>query len=253
MKKRARAAAAHKGNGHTEIVRVCPSLEDPCLYMNRELSLLEFQRRVLEEAFDSRNKLLERVKFLSIVSSNLDEFFMVRVAAMKQKLAAGNLSLSIDGKTVAEQLEAVRASVDELVARIYRCFQHDVLTCLDRSGITIVDYSTLDDREREAVDLYYSQTIFPVLTPLAFDPGRPFPHISNLSLNLAIVLKDTDDRRHFARVKVPEALPQLVTVPNPPSRPSRRKLVSPVACRFVWIEQVIAANHQSLLTRQEIN
>lgn len=231
------------------------SLDDPSLYMNRELSLLEFQRRVLEEARDPHNKLLERVKFISIVSSNLDEFFMVRVAALKQKLAAGRNDLSIDGKTVSQQLEAVQVSVDQLMAQIYACFQNQLLPELAQNAIVIADYSTLDDREREAVDRYYVETIFPVLTPLAFDPGRPFPHISNLSLNLAIVLndprraKDADaGQRHFARVKVPEALPQLVAVPVVPSR----RKAAPCAFKFVWIEQVIAANLKSLFPGLEI-
>jgi len=218
------------------------SLDDPALYMNRELSLLEFQQRVLDEARDGRNKLLERVKFLSIVSSNLDEFFMVRVAALKQKLSAGRPDLSIDGKTVAQQLAAVRERLRELQKPIYECFQKQLKPGLARHGIEITDYADLDHRERAAVDQYYLATIFPVLTPLAFDPGRPFPHISNLSVNLAIVLKDTDARQHFARVKVPEQLPQLVAVP--PAPPSRRKAAAPL--RFVWIEQVIAANLETL-------
>ena len=121
---------------------------------------------------------------------------MVRVAALKQKLAAGRPDLSIDGKTATEQLEAVHASVDQLMSQIYDCFQNQLLPELAHNGIVIADYATLDERERAAVDRYYAETIFPVLTPLAFDPGRPFPHISNLSLNLAIVLHDprrTDD------------------------------------------------------------
>jgi polyphosphate kinase len=218
------------------------SLDDPALYLNRELSLLEFQRRVLEEARDSRNKLLERVKFLSIVSSNLDEFFMVRVAALKQKLSAGRQDLSIDGRTVAQQLVAVRERLNELQKPIYECFQKQLKPALARHGIEITDYADLDHRERSAVDQYYTETIFPVLTPLAFDPGRPFPHISNLSVNLAIVLKDTDGRQHFARVKVPEQLPQLVVVPLAPA--TRRKTAQPQ--KFVWIEQTIAANLESL-------
>lgn len=230
-----------------------PDLTDPTLYMNRELSLLEFQRRVLEEARDPQNKLLERVKFLAIVSSNLDEFFMVRVAALKQKLAAGKPDLSIDGKTVTQQLEAVRASVDQLVGQMYDCWQNHLLPELAENGIVIADYSTLDSREREAVDRYYSETIFPVLTPLAVDTGRPFPHISNLSLNLAVVLidpcrkKDDVERRHFARLKVPEKLPQLVTVPVTTGRKSGKG-----ANKFVWIEQVIAANLQSLFPGLDI-
>jgi polyphosphate kinase len=229
------------------------SLDDPSLYMNRELSLLEFQRRVLAEARDPGNRMLERVKFISIVSSNIDEFFMVRVAAMKQKLEKGSPDLSIDGKTVTEQLAAVRASVDQLMRQIYECFQTQLLPGLAEQNIVIADYASLDEREREAVDRYYSETVFPVLTPLAVDPGRPFPHISNLSLNLAIVLRDakgpSDGRRHFARLKVPEALPQLVTVPV---TPPRKRTKAPPILKFVWIEQVIAANLQSLFPGLEI-
>ena len=223
--------------------------------MNRELSLLEFQRRVLEEANDPNNRLLERVKFISIVSSNIDEFFMVRVAAMKQKLAKGNQDLSIDGKTVPQQLVAVAASVDQLVRSLYDCYQNQLLPGLAENDIVIADYSALDERERAAVDRYYMETVFPVLTPLAFDPGRPFPHISNLSLNLAVVLRDTDGRRHFARIKVPEALPQLVTVPSHGARRTRKASAiarSDSPLRFVWIEQLIAANLTSLFPGLEI-
>ena len=218
------------------------ALGDPSFYMNRELSLLEFQHRVLEEAADPGNRLLERVKFVSIVSSNIDEFFMVRVAALKQKLAAGGQSLSIDGKTVARQISSVRKGVDRLVTRIYDCFQNSLVPRLAEAGVVITDYSALDDRERAAADCYYTETIFPVLTPLAFDLGRPFPHISNLSLNLAIELRDTDGRTHFARVKVPEGLPQLVVIP---SLPVRKKMPVPPQ-KFVWIEQLITANLMSL-------
>jgi polyphosphate kinase len=221
-------------------------LDDPALYMNRELSLLEFQRRVLDEARDPRNRLLERVKFLSIVSSNLDEFFMVRVAAMKQKLASGTQTLSIDGRTITEQLESVRTAVDQLIGKIYTCLQTQILPALERERITIADYASLNEQERAAADRYYTDTIYPVLTPLAFDPGRPFPHISNLSLNLAIVLR-ADGRTHFARLKVPDSLPQLVAIPAPASRRT-----SGDAYRFVWIEQVIAANLQSLFPGIEI-
>jgi polyphosphate kinase len=247
MTKRKKGPAAPAAAATIEPPEALAVLREPTLYMNRELSLLEFQRRVLEEARDSHNKLLERVKFISIVSSNLDEFFMVRVAALKQKLAAGRTDLSIDGKTATQQLEAVHASVNRLMSQIYDCFLNQLVPELFHNGVVIADYATLDQRERDAVDQYYAETIFPVLTPLAFDPGRPFPHISNLSLNFAIVLHDprrTDAtiQRHFARVKVPEALPQLVVVPV---SPSRRKTAAP-ASKFVWIEQVIAANLKSL-------
>jgi polyphosphate kinase len=267
MTKRTRRPAARKAANHAHSglgeLQAAPeespakddaSLDDYALYMNRELSLLEFQRRVLDEACDPENKLLERAKFLSIVCSNLDEFFMVRVAAMKQKLAAASHDLSIDGKTVPEQLEAVRSCVERLNQGIYDCFLNQLMPGLEENGIVIADYASLDKREREAVDRYYMETIFPVLTPLAFDPGRPFPHISNLSLNLAIVLNEPgglpeDGRRHFARVKVPEALPQLVSVPE---APSRRRVQGPCGFKFVWIEQVIAANLCSLFPGLEI-
>jgi polyphosphate kinase len=216
-------------------------LDDPSLYYNRELSLLEFQKRVLEEARDNRNKLLERVKFLSIVCSNLDEFFMVRVAALKQKLSAGREDLSIDGRTVTQQLAAVRERLEEIQKLIYECFHRQLKPALGRHGIEITDYADLSHRERAAVNQYYKDTVFPVLTPLAFDPGRPFPHISNLSLNLAVVLKDTDGRQHFARLKIPEQLPQLVAVPQ-----AAKKGKAPQPQKFVWIEQAIAANLDSL-------
>jgi polyphosphate kinase len=218
-------------------------LDDPSLYMNRELSLLAFQRRVLAEALDPGNKLLERVKFLSIVSSNLDEFFMVRMAALKQKLEAGSSVLSIDGETVEQQIENVRDAIGPLVESMYECLHRQLLPALEKSGISIVDYAALSDRERGAVDAYYEKTIFPVLTPLAFDPGRPFPHISNLSVNLAVLLSEGNGGEdHFARLKVPDSLPQLVCV----SAATGRRKTSPAPQKFVWIEQVIAANLQPL-------
>ncbi len=223
------------------------SLDDPALFFNRELSLLQFQRRVLDEARDERNKLLERVKFLSIVSSNLDEFFMVRNAALKQKQRAGSQDLSIDGKTVTQQLAAVHTGVSELMKEVYDCFHRQILPELNRAGIRIVTWDSLDARERESLREYYHETIFPILTPLAVDPGRPFPHISNLSMNLAVVLNDTDGREHFARLKVPERLPQLISVPA--LRVSRK--TAPVR-KFVWIEDLIAANIESLFPGLEI-
>ena len=168
---------------------------------------------------------------------------MVRVAALKQKLAAGSQDLSIDGKTVSQQLIAVHERVNQLIKLVHETFHRQLLPGLARHGIEIVDYSDLDTKERAAVDQYYIETIFPVLTPLAFDPGRPFPHISNLSLNLAIVLRDIDSRQHFARLKVPQQLPQLVEVRIPAAKPKQK---TRERLKFVWIEQVIAANLQSL-------
>ncbi len=137
------------------------ALDDPKYYLNRELSLLEFQERVLDEARDGRNRLLERIKFLSIVCSNLDEFFMVRVAALKQKFAAGSPDLSIDGQTTAAQLAAVHKRVERLMEGIYECFRRQLLPGLARHDIQIADYEALNDRERIAVDRYYADTVSP--------------------------------------------------------------------------------------------
>src|SRR5258707_2612277 len=161
-----------------------PDLDDPKLYINRELSLLEFFRRVLEEARDPSNPPLERVKFLSIVASNMDEFFMVRVAGLKQQIAAGVVEISPDGLTPAEQLAAVRKAAGKLMQESRDCLYADLLPALNAAGVHLIDYGELNDKQRASVRKYFEDVVFPVLTPLAFDPGRPFPYISNLSLNL---------------------------------------------------------------------
>ncbi|MGI8745657.1 MAG: polyphosphate kinase 1 [Bryobacteraceae bacterium] len=217
-------------------------LDDPSLYLNRELSLLAFQQRVLEEAEDARHPLLERVKFLSILFSNLDEFFMVRVAGLMQQVESGNPEVSMDGRPPTAQLESIRASVTELVHRAYDCFLEKLMPELDRAHIHLVDYSVLNEQQCEQMENYFLQTVFPVLTPLAFDPGRPFPHMSNLSLNIAVAVKD-DDGEHFARVKVPHTLAQLVRVPMAVPL-VESQAASPLTGdqTFVWLEQLIMAN-----------
>ncbi len=222
------------------------SLDDPSLYVNRELSLLEFQMRVIEEALDPRNKILERVKFLSIVNSNLDEFFMVRMAALKQKLD-GRPDLSIAGKTAAQQLAALRVRLDEIMPAIYDCFHKHLLPGLAKHGIEIVDYAELDGDEKASLDRHFVEKVFPVLTPLAFDPSRPFPHISNLSLNLAIVLANDSGEQHFARLKVPQQLVQLVPIPMSTTAEGEQGDI-----RFVWVEQIIAANLQLLFPGHKV-
>src|SRR5580704_11142455 len=158
-------------------------LDNPEFYVNRELSLLEFQKRVLEEAQDETVPLLERVKFLSIVGSNLDEFFMVRVAGLKRQVEKGVLECGPDGMTPAEQLTAVRKRVGILFREAHECWQSQVMPSLRKAGIEVTDYSQLTNMQRSALNRYFRETIFPSLTPVTLDPGRPFPHISNLSLN----------------------------------------------------------------------
>ena len=203
------------------------------LYVNRETALLDFQDRVLEEAWDPSNPLIERAKFLAIFSSNLSEFYMVRVAGLKQQIAAGVTGLSDDGLTAAEQLALVRERIPRMLTSARDCFnqlKHE----LAETGIKLLDYAELSDDQRAVVDAYFTSDVFPVLTPLAFDPGRPFPHISNLSMNIAIVVADPDGEERFARVKVPKALPRLVPV-SAPAESGREHA-------FVWLEQLVSAH-----------
>ena len=214
-------------------------LNDPQYYINRELSLLEFQGRVLEEAQDESNPLLERVKFLAFVGINLDEFFMVRVAGLKKQIAAGVKDLPPDGMTPAEQLASIRKITLSLMTEAQDCFQNDLLPQLDKAGVHILNYKDLNQKQKENVDSYFNEVVFPVLTPMAFDPGHPFPHISNLSLNLAVLIRN--ERQHFARIKVPGTLPRLVPIKRS-SGSVRKDGTVPHHHYFVWLEQLIAAN-----------
>ena len=224
--------------------------DDPKLYINRELSLLEFFRRVLEEAQDEGNPLLERVKFIAIVGSIIDEFFMVRVAGLKQQIAANVVDLSIDGQTPAEQLAAVRKEATALLRDARRCLQ-DILPRLDEAGIHILNYPDLNDNQKTRVDEYFNEVVFPVLTPLAVDPGRPWPHISNLSLNLAVLVRDKKGLPHFARVKVPSTLPRLLPIKRS-SGSVRKDGTVPHHHYFTWLEQVIAAHLDKLFPGMEV-
>jgi polyphosphate kinase len=223
--------------------------EDAPLYFNRELSLLGFFRRVLEEAQDEGNPFLERVKFLSIVSSNLAEFFMVRVAGLKQQVAAGVVERSIDGLTPGEQLVAIRQVAGELMQGT-RTVLGQLLPRLAEAGIHILDYPALTDQHRAAADAYFERVIFPVLTPLAYDPGRPFPHISNMSMNLAVLIRDPLGRERFARVKVPDTLPRLVSITVAGEAPERDVETPPLV--LVWLEQIVAANLPRLFPGMEV-
>src|ERR1035437_5142867 len=194
------------------------TLHSPDLYINRELSLLEFQNRVLEEAENANSPLLERVKFLSILGSNLDEFFMVRVAGLLNQLESGVLDTGPDKMAPAQQLEAIRAVYEDLLLESHECLR-GLCVELEQEGICIRAYDELTDDQKESASKYFEESLFPVLTPLAVDPGRPFPHISNLSLNLSVLLRDAEGEERVARIKVPPTLPQLV----PLQKPSRRR------------------------------
>lgn len=227
------APSSHGGSG--------PDLSHPSLYLNRELSWLEFNRRVLHEARDPRTPLLERLKFLAIFGSNLDEFFQIRVAGLKDQIAAGYVERTADGLTPEEQLRAIAATVREMVAEQARVLHEEVLPGLARRGLWLLDIADLAPEERRSLDRYFQQNVFPVLTPLAVDPAHPFPYISNLSLSLAVSLRGPDGEERFARVKVPKILPRWVPLEAPPG-----------VHRFVPLEQLIAANIESLFPGVEI-
>ena len=210
-----------------------PELAQPYLYINRELSWIEFNRRVFEEAQSSRHPLLERVKFISIFETNLDEFIMIRLAGLKDQIAAGTVVRSPDGRSAEQQLTEVRRLLAPLVQDLRRYWRNQLLPLLAEQHLYILDYEQLDQYQREAMHTYFENEVLPVLTPLAVDPGHPFPHISNRSLNLAVVITDMHGER-FARLKVPPALPRFVPVPVLSEK-------APIVA-FVWIEQVIAAN-----------
>jgi polyphosphate kinase len=214
-------------------------LRDPSLYINRELSWLEFNRRVLHEALDPRTPLLERLKFLSIFSSNLDEFYQVRVAGLKRQVSAGIVERTADGMTPEAQLHSIAGIVRDLVRQDRRCLHDEVLPQLAAHGLVL--HSGLTDlgrEERQRLDTYFHANVFPVLTPLAVDPGHPFPYISNLSLSLAVVLRGVDSEERFARVKVPKILPRWVPLMAP--------------SEFVPLEEVIGTNLESLFPGVEI-
>lgn len=217
--------------------------------LNRELSWLEFNDRVLDEALDERWPLLERLKFLCISETNLDEFFMIRVAGVLDQVWSGKVEPAEDGLTPAEQLTQIRAAVVRMAARQSQCLLSDLLPKLASAGISILTWNDLAE-PREAASAYFRRNVLPVLTPLAVDPGHPFPFLSNLSINLAVEVRNPDSGEvKFARVKVPAALPRLV-----PLREivEGKKKVRPEKAEFLLLESLIQANLAELFPGLEI-
>ncbi|GAB4528198.1 MAG: polyphosphate kinase 1 [Anaerolineales bacterium] len=226
-------------------------LDNPALYINREVGLLNFQFRVLEEAQDPTTPLLERIKFIAILGSNMDEFFMVRVGGLQLLAESGVLELSNDGLTPAEQLADIRKLAANLMEAQRTCLQKEILPALREQGIFLLDYDELNETQKNNADRYFHEVVFPILTPLGFDPGHPFPHISNLSLNLGVLIRTPDGNKHFVRIKVPNTLPRLVPLKRS-SGSVRRDGTVPHNHYFVWLEQLIAAHLDDLLPGMEI-
>lgn len=221
---------------------VAPVTSKSQLFFNREFSLLEFHARVLEEALDDRNPLLERLKFLSIFSSNLDEFFMIRVSGLKEELDDANI-VSPDGLRPAEQLRKLRERTLVLVEDQARCLREEIIPQLKDAGIAVVSHESLSRHEKEKLEDYFMEKVFPILTPLAVDPSHPFPYISPLSVNIGLMVhapngvrsisRRKDGESRFVRIKVPSVVPRLVPVGSSSSR-------------FVLLEEIIEANIQAL-------
>ncbi len=218
--------------------------------LNRELSWLAFNGRVIEEAYDESWPLLERLKFLAISETNLDEFFMIRVSGLLDQLSSEIVEPTDDGLPPAEALARVRAAVQEMEARQTSCLVVDLLPKLAQAGISILTWGDLSDVQREAASTHFRRNVLPILTPLAVDPGHPFPFLSNLSLNLAVEVKipETGETK-FARVKVPQAMPRLLPLRE---LVEGKKKVKPEKAEFLLLESLIQANLAELFPGLEI-
>ena len=217
------------------------SVDRAMYFFNRELSWIAFNKRVLSEGIDSRTSLLERAKFFAIFSTNLDEFFMVRVARVKKKFAEQMDIISDDGLNPEKQLQAIREALVPLVTMQHEFFENILRPELHNHGVKLLDYKDIDKKHQRYLKTYFQDKLFPVLTPLAVDPAHPFPYISNLSLNLVVIVRDRDTKeKNFARVKVPNVLPRFVKIPETDEH------------TFVPLEQVIAHNLEALFPGMEI-
>jgi polyphosphate kinase len=226
-------------------------LTDPQYYFSRELNWLEFNDRVLHEAMDERTPLLERLKFMGIFSTNLDEFFMVRIAAIKDQIEASIDRLTLDGRTPSQVLLAVSDRVRILIDKQHQHFEMVLRSAMTDRGIYLLDYFELNQEQCQYLQTYFEDQIFPVLTPLAVDPGHPFPHISNLSLNLAVVIQHPETGEElFARVKVPKVLPRFISIPID-LQVNSSQTHSPV-WTGIPLEQLIAHNLESLFPGMNI-
>src|SRR5499433_813622 len=218
-------------------------LEDHALYFNREISWLAFNRRVLEEAQDSSWPLLERLKFLAIFHSNLDEFFMIRVSGLHEQLEASVTERSADGLSAPEQLRLIREIVERDAGTAMKVLLEDLQPKLAEAGVRVLRWKEIEPERRKELTAYFENVVYPVLTPLAFDPAHPFPFVSNLSLSLAVELSEKKEKKAaFARVKVPASLSRFVPVPG----------ASGKDLEFVLLEELVEAHLERLFPGMEI-
>ncbi|MBX2976080.1 MAG: polyphosphate kinase 1 [Ignavibacteriaceae bacterium] len=220
-------------------------------FFNRDLSWIAFNKRVLEEALNPDLPILDKVKFVSIFSSNLDEFYMIRVSGIKEQIAANVLEPTIDGLTPIEQLQKIESTIKPMLNQLIDLWKNEIVPSLKENNIHICSIDDLTESELEALQAHFRKEIFPVLTPLAFDPGRPFPYISNLSLSLAVLVLNPKGEKHFARVKVPSILPRLLqidTIINPKKTTNNGNYCA----KFIWLGDLIKANLPLLFPKMEV-
>ncbi|MDQ4042511.1 MAG: polyphosphate kinase 1, partial [Actinomycetota bacterium] len=227
------------------------NLSDPSLYVNRELSWLGFNERVLAQAKDERHPLLERMRFVSISETNLDEFFMIRVAGLQQQVVAELPNPVPDGMTPEEQLNRIHDHTESFFAEQREILERELLPALKEEGIELVSHVDIPKREQQQLRELFARDILPILTPLAVDPAHPFPHISNLSLNLLVVIQD-GDREVMARIKVPTTIERFVRVPPTESPEETTAPGVHEEIKLVRVEEVIAANLDELFPGKEI-
>jgi polyphosphate kinase len=226
-------------------------LSDSSPYVSRDLSLLEFQRRVLVQVQDHANPLLERVKFMAIFGSNMDEFFMLRVSGIHRRMLSRNMETSFAGLDPSNELTAVRKLASELYTTAVQSLQKEILPRLEKSGIHFLDYSKLSKHQKERVHDYFKTTISPLLIPLPLSYGHPFPHVSNLYLNLAVVLRDPKGNVRLMRVQIPDTLPRLFLVEQSSGKAHKSgKVVHHYY--FIWLEQIIIANLARVFPDQKV-
>jgi len=219
-------------------------------FINRDLSWLEFNRRVLQEALDKNLPILERVKFISIFFSNLDEFYMIRVAGLKEQVLADVIEPTIDGLTPREQLIEIQQIVNDMLDEIHSLWANEIIPELQKADIYFKAYHDLNNLEKKSVDEFFNKEIYPVLTPLAFDPGRPFPYISNLSLSIAVFIKKAGGENHFARVKIPGILPRVLRLDSILKPENGSATAQEI--KYIWIDDIIKNNLTTLFPGLEI-
>ena len=226
--------------------------KDPKNFFNRDLSWIEFNRRVLEEALNPELPLLEKIKFISIFLTNLDEFYMIRISGLKEQIAANIIEPSIEGFTPREQIQKIEKTIQPMLKEVLDLWTESIVPELKENGILILEYDDLDDSEKKILTDYFQKEIYPILTPLAFDPGRPFPYISNLSLSLAILVKKPNGESHFARLKIPDIIPRLFQIDRIIHPSKKINSNGQFKARFIWVEDIIKANLNFLFPGMEI-